>query len=37
MKKIINNTPGPGAYHIPCSFAVLPDYEKVTESKFRKI
>ena len=37
MKNIINNTPGPGSYHIPCSFAVLPDYEKVTESKFRKI
>ena len=37
MKKIINNTPGPGAYHIPCSFAVLPDYERVVESKFRKI
>lgn len=30
-------TPGPGAYHLPCSFGVVADYEKVPESKFRKI
>jgi hypothetical protein len=26
MPKIVNNTPGPGAYHLPCSFGVTSDY-----------
>ena len=30
MKKVVNNTPGPGAYHIPCSFGV-------TSSNYAKI
>lgn len=30
-------TPGPGAYYLPCSFGNVPDYERVQESKFRKI
>ena len=37
MKNKVNNTPGPGAYHIPCSFGVVADYEKVVESKFKRI
>ena len=37
MKGIVNNTPGPGQYYIPCSFGVVPDYEKMTESKYKKV
>ena len=37
MKDNRTITPGPGAYHLPCSFGVVPDYEKMQESKFRKI
>ena len=37
MKNKVNNTPGPGSYYIPCSFGVVPDYEKVVESKYKKV
>lgn len=36
MKKVKNTNPGPGKYHLPCSFAVTPDYQGV-ENKYRKI
>ena len=30
MKKVVNNTPGPGAYYLPCSFGLTSDkYTKV--------
>ena len=30
MKKVVSNTPGPGAYYLPCSFGVTSDkYSKV--------
>lgn len=37
MKDIKNGTPGPGKYQIPCSFGVIPAYEKSTETKFSKV
>lgn len=37
MKEIKNITPGPGAYHIPCSFGVIPAHEKSSETKFSKV
>ena len=36
MTKIKNNNPGPGAYYLPCSFGVVPDYQGV-DSKYRKV
>ena len=37
MQKIKNITPGPGSYYVPCSFGVVPDYEKGSDPKFRKV
>ena len=33
MPKVVNNTPGPGAYYLPCSFGVAPG----VDSKFSKV
>ena len=37
MKEIKNTTPGPGSYHIPCSFGVVAEYEKMPENKYKII
>ena len=37
MKENKSITPGPGSYYIPCSFGVVADYEKIEESKFKKV
>ena len=36
MPKIVSNTPGPGAYYVPCSFGVTPDYQGI-DRKFTKV
>ena len=33
MPKVVNKTPGPGAYYVPCSFGVSSDYQ----GKFSKV
>ena len=37
MEDIKNQTPGPGTYHLPCSFGVVASYENMPESKFKKV
>ena len=37
MEDIKNLTPGPGAYHLPCSFGVVASYENIPESKFKNV
>ena len=38
MEDIKNLTPGPGAYHLPCSFGVVASYENIIpESKFKNV
>jgi hypothetical protein len=36
MPKIVNNTPGPGSYYVPCSFGVIPDYQGINR-KYTKV
>lgn len=36
MPKIASYTPGPGAYYVPCSFGVIPDYQGINR-KFTKV
>lgn len=36
MKKKVSDTPGPGSYHLPCSFANTPAYQNI-ESTYKKI